>query len=114
MPRPKGTPKTGGRKKGTPNKKTARLQEIINASGVTPLEHMLGVLRDPNASATERFEAAKAAAPYVHARLAAIEHAGNEAKPMRMVVVWGGGEELDPVDGADAEAISLGGARLRA
>jgi hypothetical protein len=43
---------------------------------------------------------AKAAAPYVHPRLAAIEPAGNEAKPMRMVVVWGGGEELDPVEGA--------------
>jgi hypothetical protein len=81
-----------GRQKGTPNKKTRQLQEAIEASGLTPLEHMLSVLRDPNASATERFEAAKAAAPYVHARLAAIEHAGNEAKPMRMVVVWGGEE----------------------
>jgi hypothetical protein len=29
---------------------------------------------------------------YVHPRLAAIEHAGSEAKPMRMVVVWGGDE----------------------
>jgi hypothetical protein len=27
------------------------------------------------------------------ARLAAIEHAGNEEKPVRMVVVWGGCEE---------------------
>ena len=40
----------------------------------------------------ERMDAAKAAAPYVHARLAAIEHAGNVEKPVRMVVVWGGCE----------------------
>jgi hypothetical protein len=92
MSRQKGTPKTGGRKKGTPNKKTILLQEIIAASGVTPLDYMLRVLRDENATAMERMDAAKAAAPYVHARLAAIEHAGNEVKPMRMVVVWGGNE----------------------
>jgi hypothetical protein len=42
-------------------------------------------------------------------KLPRLQHAGNVEKPMRMVVVWGGGEELDPVDGADAEAISLGG-----
>jgi hypothetical protein len=93
MPRPKGTPKTGGRVKGTPNKKTRQLQEAIEASGLTPLEHMLSVLRDPNAGALERMDAAKAAAPYVHPRLAAIEHAGNEEKPVRMVVQWGGCEE---------------------
>jgi hypothetical protein len=38
----------------------------------------------------ERMDAAKAAAPYVHARLAAIEHAGQ--KPVRMVVEWAGVE----------------------
>jgi hypothetical protein len=93
MSRQKGTPKTGGRKKGTPNKKTQRLQVIIAASGVTPLDYLLNVLRDENATAMERMDAAKAAAPYVHARLAAIEHAGNVQKPMRMVVQWGGCEE---------------------
>jgi len=41
----------------------------------------------------ERMDAAKAAAPYVHPRLAAIEHGGNAEKPMRMVVVSGGCEE---------------------
>jgi hypothetical protein len=90
MSRQKGTPKTGGQ--GTPNKKTARLQAIIEASGVTSLDYMLGVLRDQGATPLERFEAAKAAAPYVHPRLAAIEHAGSEEKPVRMIVQWGGCE----------------------
>lgn len=29
MARPKGTPKTGGRKKGTPNKTTAQIKELV-------------------------------------------------------------------------------------
>lgn len=29
MPRAKGTPKTGGRKKGTPNKTTAQIKELV-------------------------------------------------------------------------------------
>ncbi len=29
MARPKGTPKTGGRKKGTPNKTTAEIKELV-------------------------------------------------------------------------------------
>jgi hypothetical protein len=44
---------------------------------------MLSVLRDEGATPMERMDAAKAAAPYVHPRLAAIEHAGNVEKPVR-------------------------------
>ncbi|MDB5607800.1 MAG: hypothetical protein JWP25_4700 [Bradyrhizobium sp.] len=47
------------------------------ASGITPLEYMLGVLRDSSKDSEARMDAAKAAAPYVHARLAAIEHSGG-------------------------------------
>ena len=38
---------------------------------------MLKILRDENQNPDARFEAAKAAAPYVHARLAAVEHSGD-------------------------------------
>ena len=37
--------KTGGRKKGTPNKITAAREANIAASGLTPLDFMLGVMR---------------------------------------------------------------------
>lgn len=40
------------------------------AAGITPLEYMLSILRDEQADKSQRFEAAKAAAPYVHPRLA--------------------------------------------
>jgi hypothetical protein len=63
----------GGRQKGTPNKATsARLAEII-ASGLTPLQYFLEVMRDKTASDHLRLDAAKAAAPYVHPRIGQVE-----------------------------------------
>jgi hypothetical protein len=41
MPHLKGTPKTGGRKKGTPNKATAERQAQVAATDKTPLEIMM-------------------------------------------------------------------------
>jgi hypothetical protein len=66
-----------GRKPGVPNTKTKELIEKVESSGLTPLDYMLGLLRDEQLSTEARFEAAKAAAPYVHARLAAVEHSGG-------------------------------------
>lgn len=76
MPVPKGT-RVGGRQKGTPNKVTAETAAKIAASGLTPLDYMLTILRDVTQDTGARFEAAKAAAPYVHPKLAAIEHSGD-------------------------------------
>lgn len=72
MPTPKGT-RYGGRKAGTPNKKTAAVVEAIAASGETPLDYMLRVMRDPVIDYTLRFNAAKAAAPFVHPHLSSID-----------------------------------------
>ena len=69
--------KTGGRQKGTKNKpklNPTAIEEAITASvtsGLTPLEYMLTVMRDKTQEYARRDEMAKAAAPYVHARLAA-------------------------------------------
>lgn len=79
--------KAGGRTKGTPNKKNKELIDKIEASGLTPLDFMMNIMRNdtpPKDSSpaqqiafhTLRFEAAKAAAPYVHPKLASIEHKG--------------------------------------
>ena len=62
-----------GRKPGIPNKATAELQAAIAASGETPLNYMLQIMRDDTRDQALRFEAAKAAAPYVHAKLAAVD-----------------------------------------
>jgi hypothetical protein len=49
------------------------------ADGISPLDYMLGILRDESMPTDSRFEAAKAAAPYVHAKLAAVDmnHSGE-------------------------------------
>lgn len=71
--------KTGGRQKGTPNKATAAKEATIAASGLTPLDFMLSVLRDEKRDFEDRFEAAKSAAPYVHPKRASVNAEGEEA-----------------------------------
>jgi hypothetical protein len=72
--------KTGGRRKGTPNRVTAATAAAIAASGLTPLDYMLGVLRDASAAPELRMAAAKASAPYCHPRLAATILIDGEAE----------------------------------
>ncbi len=74
---PKPGMKVGGRQKGTPNRATAERQRQIAESGMTPLDYLLSVMRDENEPPDARLDAAKAAAPYVHPRLSAIEHSGD-------------------------------------
>jgi hypothetical protein len=64
--------KTGRRKKGSLNKDAQQRDEILH-SGMSPLDWMLQVLRDPSQPNERRDEMAKAAAPYVHPRLAAVD-----------------------------------------
>jgi hypothetical protein len=70
----------GGRCKGTPNKRTAALSKAIETfalSGEQPLEVMLSVMRNPELPPMLRFDAACKAAPYVHPKLAAVQHGGK-------------------------------------
>jgi hypothetical protein len=69
--------KTGGRKMGSLNKVTSEMKAAIVASGETPLEYMLRVMRDEAAASTRRDDMAKAAAPYLHPRLSSVEHSGD-------------------------------------
>jgi len=68
----------GGRKPGTPNKANAETRAAIKASGETPLEYMLRVLRDPSIEHSRRDWAADKSAPYCHARLASTEVTGKD------------------------------------
>ena len=81
--------KTGGRKKGTPNKATtaAAVRAEVAASGEIPLDYMLRVMRDETAEPTRRDAMAKAAAPYVHPSLASVRHGGDEQNPLRITEV---------------------------
>tara|TARA_R110002020_G_scaffold36894_35_gene111027 strand:- start:2534 stop:2887 length:354 start_codon:yes stop_codon:yes gene_type:complete len=71
-----------GRPKGSPNKATAARQREIEQSGVTPLDYMLSVMRDEDAPPARRDEMAKAAAPYVHPKLASTQISGPNGGPI--------------------------------
>ena len=69
-------PKTGGRKKGTPNKRTVKRQQLlatITASGTDPISFFSDLLQNEAATLDLRFQAAKELAPYVHPKLTSIE-----------------------------------------
>jgi hypothetical protein len=140
MPHLKGTPKTGGRKKGTPNKATAERQAQVAATGKTPLEIMLenarwaydkalkltAMLSGPEAPQGEEAQVlmqeilkfrdaaqryASAAAPYVHPRLAAIQHDyrsqdGSAIRPVLIIT----GNPVDLDGGDEPERASKAGA----
>ncbi len=74
-----------GRKPGSLNKRTQEIVAKAMDEGVTPLEFMLQVLRDPGKTFEDRFKAAVNAAPYMHPRLQSVEHAGNPDAPLETV-----------------------------
>lgn len=99
--------KTGGRQKGVKNKTTvaqeARVTEVVakaTADGITPLEVMLGCMREAweagNKSDAALF--AKDAAPYVHPKLAAVEHSGDKDNPLTMAILSGVPDSADDDD----------------
>ena len=62
-----------GRKAGSTNRFSKDLLEKAMKEGVLPVDYMLDVMRDESMDARTRLDAAKAAAPYVHHRLASIK-----------------------------------------
>jgi hypothetical protein len=90
--------KTGGRTKGPPNKATAAKAVAIEASGLTPLAYLLSLVRDETLERAERISAAKAAAPYVHPRMAPAERRPSEqVRPLAERIA-----ELDRADAIEA------------
>ena len=77
-----------GRPKGGANKLNDEARAKALDGGTTPLEYLLAVMRDTGLDRDTRIDAAKAAAPYVHARLAAVEHSGDKDKPIAHTVTW--------------------------
>src|SRR6516164_4990473 len=109
--------KTGGRQKGTPNKKTKarKAQEAAIAAeiedarsrGLEPLDYMLGVMRDVTADITRRDAMAKAAAPYRHPQLSSVKHGGDETPDHAIRIIWPG---MPPIgnEGSDTRIQAAG------
>src|SRR6516164_4563048 len=67
-----GSVERGGRQPGTPNKKTALVNAAFDAAtsnpDLSPLDFLLGVMRDASISPDWRIKAAQATLPYVHVK----------------------------------------------
>lgn len=82
---PRGGAREGaGRKAGAPTRFNAEARAKAAAGGIMPLDYLLAILRDETKPQETRIDVAKAAAPYVHAKLAAIEHTGADGGPIEM------------------------------
>ena len=63
-----------GRRKGIPNRLARANIDKAEKSGILPLDYMLAVMRNVKADSERRDAMARSAAPYLHPRLATIEH----------------------------------------
>lgn len=86
--------KTGGRKKGTPNKLKdfSRIEQLAR-DGIMPLDYMLAVMRDPKTEERRRDLMAVRAAPYCHATFASVKIA-NPHLPLAQIVAGMKPDEL--------------------
>lgn len=88
-----------GRPKGSASAKTREIADKAAASGVTPLEVMLKAMESIYTKACEldgteegakamqlAASVAKDAAPYIHPRLASVEHKGVDDTPLTIAV----------------------------
>ena len=79
-----------GRPAGSKNQRSAEIARAAADSGITPIEVMLGTMRELWAQGTpeakrEAAEIAKDAAPYIHPRLASIDQTVKEDRPFALL-----------------------------
>lgn len=83
----RGGKRTGaGRPRGRKNERTLKEKEALAASGLSPLDYMLSVMRNKKAPQDTRLTAAKSAAPYMHRALKSVEHSGEGGGPIEYEV----------------------------
>ena len=80
-----GSREGAGLKVGIPNKASIARQKRVAETGQTPLDYMLTVMRDAKVEPGRRDDMAKAAAPYVHLKLASHQHTGRNGGPIQTV-----------------------------
>ena len=88
--RPAGTPKTGGRKKGTPNRATLAVAEKLAALNCDPLEGLAMIAEDKSNSLEIRMRCYAELLPYLYPKRKPIDHAAGETNPINLFI------NLDP------------------
>jgi hypothetical protein len=82
MPRLPGTPKTGGRVKGSPNKRTVEAREILAKLKCDPLRGMARLALDKNQEPALRGRMFAELAKYVYPQLNRTAHENPDGSPL--------------------------------
>lgn len=91
-----------GRPKGKASKLDARVRAKAAEDGLLPLEYMLRVMRDTRTKQPRRDDMAKAAAPYLHAKLSSVDVKGKLNHDIKQV-----SKNMNVTEAAEAYASSL-------
>ena len=86
MPRPVGLPKTGGRTRGTPNKKTQAVDRKLAKLGCDPIEGLAKIALDTETEASLRVRCFTELAQYVYPKRKAVDLETGEDSPLRVTV----------------------------
>ena len=87
MAKAKGSPKTGGRKKGTKNKITQSVRDKLDALNCDPIEALFNLGKDALADDDKElaFKCYKELASYYAPKLKSVEHSGDSDNPISVV-----------------------------
>jgi hypothetical protein len=99
--RPKGLAKTGGRRPGSTNKRTAALRAELIAAGASDLEtqpfrFLSAVMNDEGNELPVRVDAAKALIPYTNFRKGLVDTSGRDIPITIQIIRFSDGEPLEP------------------
>jgi len=74
-----------GRPEGAVTKRSREVANKAAEEGLMPLDYMLSILRNEDADVKDRMWAAEKAAPFVHPKLANVEHSGKDGGDIGIV-----------------------------
>lgn len=78
----------GGRKKGTPNRKTKLVEEICAEMGIDPIRGLARIAKNPKNPVEIRLRAYSCIAEYMYPKRKAIEHTGSNGEALRIELVY--------------------------
>jgi hypothetical protein len=94
MARPKGLPKTGGRRRGTPNKTSQALIDKLEALGCDPIEGLAKIALDPTITAELKVRCFLELAQYIYPKRKAVDVSTGEDRNIEVSITHVGGSPI--------------------
>ena len=78
----------GGRCKGTPNKKTLAVAEVLGELGLDPIKQMGQIAMDERVEVSIRVQVLKELCQYIAPKRKAVEITGEDGGPLALEISW--------------------------